>query len=81
MPSVVGLLEQRECAARRRVDELREKADQFQAELAAVERDENEWVITCSRVGKVPGPGDGGAPTKDHPCGGGTGKSRQLLVA
>ncbi|GCB53489.1 hypothetical protein SNL152K_10846 [Streptomyces sp. NL15-2K] len=39
MPSVVGLLEQRELAARRRVDELREEADRIQAELALAERD------------------------------------------
>lgn len=37
MPSVVGLLEQRELTARRRVDELREEADQ--AELVAAERE------------------------------------------
>jgi hypothetical protein len=30
MPSVVGLLEQRELVARRRVDELREEADRIQ---------------------------------------------------
>ncbi|MFF8717811.1 hypothetical protein ACF07T_41650, partial [Streptomyces sp. NPDC015184] len=35
MPSVVGLLEQHELAARRRVDGLREEADRIQAELAA----------------------------------------------
>lgn len=35
MPSVVGLLEQREFAARRLVDGLREEADRIQAELAA----------------------------------------------
>lgn len=60
MPSVVGLLEQRECAARRRVDELREEADRIQAELAVAERDWNEWVVACSRVGEVLAPGDGG---------------------
>jgi hypothetical protein len=38
MPSVVGLLEQHELAARRRVDELREEADRVQAELATAER-------------------------------------------
>jgi hypothetical protein len=53
MPSVVGLLEQRELAARRRVDELREEADRIQAELAVAERDWQEWVITRSRVGEV----------------------------
>ncbi len=40
MPSVVGLLEQRELTARRRVDELREEADRIHAELDVVER---EW--------------------------------------
>jgi hypothetical protein len=40
MSSVVGLLEQREVVARRRVDELRGEADRIQAELAAVEQ---EW--------------------------------------
>jgi len=53
MPSVVGLLEQREVAARRRVDELREEADRIQAELAVAEREWNEWAIARSRVGEV----------------------------
>ncbi|ROQ26041.1 hypothetical protein EDD98_5626 [Streptomyces sp. PanSC19] len=59
MPSIVGLLEQREMAARRRVDALREEADRIQAELVATEREWNEWVIACSRVGKVLSPGEG----------------------
>ncbi|WP_405852248.1 hypothetical protein OG361_05950 [Streptomyces sp. NBC_00090] len=63
MPSVVGLLEQRELGARRRVDELREEADRVQAELAAAERDWKEWVIARSRVGEVLGPVD---ETEDH---------------
>jgi hypothetical protein len=63
MPSVVGLLEQRELAARRRVDELREEADRVEAELAVAERDWNEWVIARSRVGEVLGPVD---ETEDH---------------
>jgi hypothetical protein len=46
MPSVVGLLEQRELGARRRVDELREEADRIQAELAVAEREWKEWAIT-----------------------------------
>jgi len=58
MPSVVGLLEQRELTARRRMDELREEADRIQAELAVVEREWNEWVIARSRVGEVLAPGD-----------------------
>ena len=49
MPSVVGLLEQRELVARRRVDELREEADRIQAELALAERDWKEWTIARSR--------------------------------
>lgn len=59
MPSVVGLLEQRELGARRRVDELREEADRIQAELAVAEREWKEWVIACSRVGEVLAPADG----------------------
>ncbi|MFI6649205.1 hypothetical protein ACIBI8_16535 [Streptomyces sp. NPDC050529] len=45
----MGLLEQRELAARRRVDELREEADREEAELAVAERDWKEW--------PSPGPG------------------------
>lgn len=58
MPSVVGLLEQRELTARRRVDDLREEADRLQAELAVAEREWNEWVIARSRVGEVLAPGN-----------------------
>ncbi|MEU1037031.1 hypothetical protein ABZ402_52480 [Streptomyces mirabilis] len=58
MPSVVGLLEQRELVARRRVDELREEADRVQAELAVAERDWKEWAIARSRVGEVLAPAD-----------------------
>jgi len=58
MPSVVGLLEQRELVARRRVDELREEADRIQAELAVAERDWKEWAIARSRVGEVLAPAD-----------------------
>ncbi|WP_406192137.1 hypothetical protein OH807_00375 [Kitasatospora sp. NBC_01560] len=58
MPSVVGLLEQRERTARRRVDALREEADRIQAELVVAERDWNEWVIARSRVGEVLSPGE-----------------------
>ncbi|MDQ0808734.1 hypothetical protein QFZ63_000448 [Streptomyces sp. B3I7] len=56
MPSVVGLLEQRELGARRRVDELREEADRIQAELALAEREWKEWVIARSKVGEVLAP-------------------------
>ncbi|MFJ6121426.1 hypothetical protein BX257_8973 [Streptomyces sp. 3212.3] len=56
MPSVVGLLEQHELAARRRVDGLREEADRIQAELAAAEQEWQEWMIACSRVDAVLAP-------------------------
>jgi hypothetical protein len=59
MPSVVGLLEQHELAARRRVDGLREEADRIQAELAAAEVEWQEWVIARRRVDTVLAP-DGG---------------------
>jgi hypothetical protein len=61
MPSVVGLLEQHELAARRRVDGLREEADRIQAELAAAELEWQEWVIARRRVDTVLAP-DGGSP-------------------
>ncbi|MFF2470441.1 hypothetical protein [Streptomyces mirabilis] len=62
MPSVVGLLEQHELAARRRVDELREEADRIQAELAAAEQEWQEWTIARQRVGVLlSAPGDVGA--------------------
>jgi hypothetical protein len=57
MPSVVGLLEQRELAARRRVDGLREEADRVQAELSAAEQEWQEWVIARRRVDTVLAPG------------------------
>jgi hypothetical protein len=56
MPSVVGLLEQRELGARRRVDELREEADRIQAELDVAEREWQEWAIARSKVGEVLAP-------------------------
>jgi hypothetical protein len=59
MPSVVGLLEQHELAARRRVDGLREEADRIQAELAAAEQEWQEWAIARRRVDVVLAP-DGG---------------------
>ncbi|MFG2785968.1 hypothetical protein ACGFY7_50195 [Streptomyces prunicolor] len=64
MPSVVGLLEQREVAARRRVDGLKEEADRVQAELAVAEREWQEWAIACSRVGEVLAPVD--EPAQSH---------------
>ncbi|MFJ8364433.1 hypothetical protein [Streptomyces sp. NPDC093984] len=65
MPSVVGLLEQRELTARRRMDGLREEADRIQAELVVAEREWNEWVIARSRVDEVLSPGDGNAADPD----------------
>ncbi|MFF0043298.1 hypothetical protein ACFYRG_45145 [Streptomyces mirabilis] len=59
MPSVVGLLEQHELAARRRVDGLREEADCIQAELAAAELEWREWVIARRRVDTVLAPDRG----------------------
>jgi hypothetical protein len=59
VPSVVGLLEQHELAARRRVDGLREEADRIQAELAAAEQEWQEWVIARRRVDAVLAPDDG----------------------
>ncbi|MFE2441915.1 hypothetical protein ACH4TQ_50055 [Streptomyces sp. NPDC021218] len=59
MPSVVGILEQHELAARRRVDELREEADRIPAELAAAEQEWQEWAISRRRVDVVLAP-DGG---------------------
>ncbi|MEU4154237.1 hypothetical protein [Streptomyces sp. NPDC026659] len=53
MPSVVGLLEQYERVARRRVDGLREEADRIQAELAAAEKEWQEWSIARRRVDTV----------------------------
>jgi len=64
MPSVVGLLEQREVAARRRVDGLRAEADRIQAELAVAEREWQEWAIARSRVGEVLAPVD--EPGQSH---------------
>lgn len=66
MPSVVGLLEQHELAARCRVDGLREEADRIQAELAVAELEWQEWVIARRRVDAVLAP-DGGstADTED----------------
>ncbi|MFI1855564.1 hypothetical protein ACH430_43600, partial [Streptomyces sp. NPDC020480] len=60
MPSVIGLLEQHELVARRRVDGLREEADRIQAELAAAEQEWQEWAIARRRVDTVLAP-DGGS--------------------
>ncbi len=64
MPSVVGLLEERELAARRRVDGLREEADRIQAELAVAEQDWQEWAVARRRVDAVLAPGAGTASTE-----------------
>lgn len=53
MASVVGLLEERELAARERVEGLREEADRVLAALAEAETDWQEWLITRQRVGEV----------------------------
>ena len=53
MASVVGLLEERELAARRRVEGLREEADRVLAALAEAETHWQEWVIARQRVGEV----------------------------
>ncbi|WP_026179477.1 hypothetical protein [Streptomyces hokutonensis] len=86
MPSVVGLLEQRELGARRRVDELREEADRVEAELAVAEREWRECAIACSRVGEVLAPVDESG--QDHaraegtaPAGEQTGKTPQVPEA
>jgi hypothetical protein len=53
MASVVGLLEERELAARERVEELRAVADRVLAELAEAEMAWHEWLIARQRVGEV----------------------------
>ncbi|MFF2545734.1 hypothetical protein ACFVUY_24590 [Kitasatospora sp. NPDC058063] len=53
MASAVGLLEERELAARERVEELREVADRVLAELAEAETDWHERLIARQRVGEV----------------------------
>ncbi|RZB13739.1 hypothetical protein StrepF001_42505 [Streptomyces sp. F001] len=67
MPSIVGLLEQHELAARRRVDGLREEADRIQAELAVAEREWQEWVIARRRVDTVLTPDGGTAAVEVAP--------------
>ncbi|GAB7184549.1 hypothetical protein ATKI12_4380 [Kitasatospora sp. Ki12] len=63
MASVVGVLEERELAARERVEELREVADRVLAEVAEAETAWHEWLIARQRVGEVlsgPRPGQAG---------------------
>lgn len=65
MPPLVGLLEQHELAARRRVDGLREEADRIQAELATAEQGWQEWAIALRRVGMVLAPDGGNIADKE----------------
>ncbi|MDI5969366.1 hypothetical protein POF50_008400 [Streptomyces sp. SL13] len=67
MPSVVGLLEQYELAARRRGDGLREEADRIQVELATAEQEWQEWVIARRRVDTVLAPDGDSAGTEVTP--------------
>ncbi|MCY0923715.1 hypothetical protein OS965_37180, partial [Streptomyces sp. H27-G5] len=53
MPSVVGMLEERELAARVRTEALREEADRVLAALADSESEWREWVIARQRVDVV----------------------------
>ncbi|MFF1839460.1 hypothetical protein ACFVXE_35615 [Streptomyces sp. NPDC058231] len=66
-PSVVGLLEQHELAARRRVDGLWEEADRIQAELAAAELEWQEWVVARRRVDALLALGAGTADREATP--------------
>jgi hypothetical protein len=63
MPSGVGLLEQREVAARSRVDGLREEADRIQAELAVAER---EWPDVTQLVRLLTPPSADGGGEQAH---------------
>ncbi|GGX80946.1 hypothetical protein GCM10010358_39000 [Streptomyces minutiscleroticus] len=69
MPSVVGLLEQRELAARRRVDGVREEADRLQAELSAAEQEWQEWATARRQVGAVLAPDMGMAAGQEAASG------------
>ncbi|GAB2736620.1 hypothetical protein [Kitasatospora kifunensis] len=53
MASVVGLLEERELAARKRVESLREEVDRVLAELRDAETDWERWMIARERVDRV----------------------------
>lgn len=69
MPSVIGLLEERERAAAQRVELLREEADRILAQLRDAERDWERFVISRETVVEVlAGPGhDDGAAGADGP--------------
>ncbi|MCP3822487.1 hypothetical protein NLX86_31695 [Streptomyces sp. A3M-1-3] len=59
MPSVMGLLEERELAARQRVESLREEMDQLMAVLCDAEATWQRMVITRETVSEVlSGPGE-----------------------
>jgi hypothetical protein len=66
MPSVMGLLEERELGARQRVETLREEAERILAELRDAEMAWERFIITRETMSEVlaaPGEGDGaGAP-------------------
>jgi hypothetical protein len=71
MASVVGLLEERELAARQRVESLREKAERIMAELAEAETDWDQWMIARERVDQVlsePRGQEDVKPSDDKPC-------------
>jgi hypothetical protein len=53
VPSVMGLLEERELAARQRVEELREEADRILAVLRDAEATWERFVIARETVGEV----------------------------
>ncbi|MFF8919544.1 hypothetical protein ACF08M_41245 [Streptomyces sp. NPDC015032] len=83
MPSVVGLLEERELAACCRVDELWEKTDRIQAELIVAEQEWKEWAVARSRVGEVLAPtvetGQGHAPAVPAPSGATAAKTKSRV--
>lgn len=53
MASVLGLLEERELAARERLEVVRAEADRISAELAHAERDWEDWITARQRVAAV----------------------------
>jgi hypothetical protein len=63
MASVLGLLEERELAARERVEVLQAEVDRLLAELAQAEADREGWVIARQRVGEVLSASPGGEAT------------------
>ncbi|WP_042436078.1 hypothetical protein [Streptacidiphilus anmyonensis] len=69
MASVLGLLEERELAARERVEVLEAEVDRLLAELAQAEADRQGWVIARQRVGEVLSASPGGdAIAEDGPA-------------